>query len=105
MSGTLRAGAFESLTMKDCEELGKIRKYMDDLRDAEYGGHDTAHPEIRDTPESIFRLRKHALRPDMNGDERQTLRDGIRMLAALYTILDRDMTALLDKTRGPGWGR
>lgn len=105
MSSNLRAAAFESLTKDDCNELGAIRKYMDRLRDAAYDGNDTAHPEIKDTPESIFRLRKHSLKADMSAEERTVLRDSVRMLASLYTLLEHDITAMIAKADNRGWGR
>ena len=105
MSSNMRAAAFESLTKDDCNELGAIRKYMDNLRDASYAGNDTAHSEIKDTPESIFRLRKHSLKADMSAEERTVLRDNVRRLASLYTLLDHDITAMIEKTDNRRWSR
>ena len=84
MSKTLRAGAFESLDMDGHSELAKMSDALEQTRNTLYGGHDTAHPEIKDTPESVFRLRKHALRPDMSRHDRQILFDNIAMMHSLY---------------------
>ena len=103
MSESLRDGAFEALDMEDCKELTSIRDALDPIRQDVYGGHDTAHPEIRDTPESLYRLRKHAMRPDMSENDRNILFENVKMMHSLYSLLYRDMKNLLTGNHTTEW--